>query len=618
MKVLVSKDVFQKQGNGSSCFTITKAMIESTLPNAGVQFKIKRDVKLLPFRVYLHGNGGVAERDSIDGFVGNKIGELPTATRGTWFFDGWYDSPDSGLLITQDSKVSSSIANLYAHWIQASTVNFDPNGGSLRGQTSILVWEGRKLGESGVAFPTATGPSDNPNFVGWYTSSVGGTRLTQDTIYDGSYTTIYPHYANQSYQVELNGQWFKDDRSGIDPNGNSYGTSYSTNPDPNEYDGTYISYSNFNADDEWSKMRINFVGYSEFVVYIRSYAESYYDYTVIGELDENITSNPEDGYESTNGEQNSGTAISNYKKVIYSNLDGGQHFIDIVYRKDVSVSSNQDRGYVLIPNTRQSVPITITFETNGGSQISPIQMMSGNKITKPTDPAKTDWYFGGWYSDSTLTQSWNFNTLVYENITLYAKWNDSEQELPPGYVECNYIEKYVNGQYIDTGLVIGDKYQCKMKLQYPQSTPNDTWMVGTWNTSPQTSDYLIGCFNGLRAQCGVDSSINYSTSITNDRQPHIFGIMKDKFIVDDIEQTTYPDFTKLPSSAMSQNLLLFKSHHTDNSTPRRLYWCKIYDMNDNLVRNFVPCLDTNQEPCLYDFVENKTYYPNTGTLRYEI
>ena len=51
----------------------------------------------------------------------------------------------------------------------------------------------------------------------------------------------------------------------------------------------------------------------------------------------------------TYGSQTSGTDISNYKKVTYSNLDGGQHFVEILFRKDGSVNSNQDRGYVLIP-----------------------------------------------------------------------------------------------------------------------------------------------------------------------------------------------------------------------------------------------------------------------------
>ena len=87
----------------------------------------------------------------------------------------------------------------------------------------------------------------------------------------------------------------------------------------------------------------------------------------------------------------------------YTGLGGGNHFIDVCYRKDGSVDSNQDRGYVLIDNPIPPHQVTITFETNGGSEIAPIQMMSGNKITKPTDPTKTDWYFDGWYSDSELT-----------------------------------------------------------------------------------------------------------------------------------------------------------------------------------------------------------------------
>lgn len=138
----------------------------------------------------------------------------------------------------------------------------------------------------------------------------------------------------------MNGQWFLDDGSGIDPSGKAYGTSYSTNPDQSLYDGTYVSYSNFNVNSGWAKMRINFIGYTEFSVHIRSYAESNYDYTVIGNLDQNITSNPTAGYARTYGNQTAGTTISNYTKVTYSNLDGGQHFVDIVFRKNSSVNSN--------------------------------------------------------------------------------------------------------------------------------------------------------------------------------------------------------------------------------------------------------------------------------------
>lgn len=47
-----------------------------------------------------------------------------------------------------------------------------------------------------------------------------------------------------------------------------------------------------------------------------------------------------------------GTSISNYTKVTYSNIDGGQHFIEVMFRKDGSVDTNQDRGYVLIPRNQ--------------------------------------------------------------------------------------------------------------------------------------------------------------------------------------------------------------------------------------------------------------------------
>ena len=42
-----------------------------------------------------------------------------------------------------------------------------------------------------------------------------------------------------------------------------------------------------------------------------------------------------------------------------------------------------------------------------------------------------------------------------------------------------------------------------------------------------------------------------------------------------------------------------------------IYYFKIYD-NDVLVRDFIPVLDSNKKPALYDKVEGKFYY-NQGT-----
>lgn len=70
---------------------------------------------------------------------------------------------------------------------------------------------------------------------------------------------------------------------------------------------------------------------------------------------------------------------------------------------------------------------TVTFEVNGGSEVSPITgVESGATISAPTAPTKSGYTFGGWYKDSGLTTAWDFSTdTVTANITLYAKWTEN-------------------------------------------------------------------------------------------------------------------------------------------------------------------------------------------------
>lgn len=132
----------------------------------------------------------------------------------------------------------------------------------------------------------------------------------------------------------------------------SYGFSIGTvtNPNSSTYDGVYES-SNEGKNNSYSVAKITFSGYEEFVVYIRSYAEGNYDYTIASKVDISgypTSSNTSSKVEAhTRGNQKSGTTISDYTKVTYS-TDGGEHYIYIVYRKDSSTHSNSDKGYFLI------------------------------------------------------------------------------------------------------------------------------------------------------------------------------------------------------------------------------------------------------------------------------
>lgn len=66
---------------------------------------------------------------------------------------------------------------------------------------------------------------------------------------------------------------------------------------------------------------------------------------------------------------------------------------------------------------------TVAFDTNGGSAVAPVTVDAGSTATKPADPMKSGYTFGGWYKDSTLQTPWDFaNDTVTAATTLYAKW----------------------------------------------------------------------------------------------------------------------------------------------------------------------------------------------------
>ena len=132
-----------------------------------------------------------------------------------------------------------------------------------------------------------------------------------------------------------------------------------TNPDSTLYDGVYQSYANKGVHNSGDIMYIDIEGLESFKLYIRSYAESSWDYIMVSQLDKTLTYNSSYSDTSlvkahTRGNQNSGTSINNYTLVEFTGIDGGKHRISIIYRKDSSSNSGDDRGYVLIPKSNGS------------------------------------------------------------------------------------------------------------------------------------------------------------------------------------------------------------------------------------------------------------------------
>lgn len=67
---------------------------------------------------------------------------------------------------------------------------------------------------------------------------------------------------------------------------------------------------------------------------------------------------------------------------------------------------------------------SIVFQSNGGLAVPSATVAHGAKLVEPTPPTRNHYTFGGWYRDSQLTNLYDFNTLVSQGFTLYAKWNE--------------------------------------------------------------------------------------------------------------------------------------------------------------------------------------------------
>lgn len=142
--------------------------------------------------------------------------------------------------------------------------------------------------------------------------------------------------------------------------------------DPDVYDNFYKS-NNYHKTSTSSVVKISWIGSRSIDVWINSYAESNYDYTIASTL--NAPTVPTQ-YSSANVQMHTrgfqknprnGLTETNFKKYTYTGGEG-TNFIYIIYRKDGSTDTSDDRGYFVISKTEgllfEEYPILDTDITN--------------------------------------------------------------------------------------------------------------------------------------------------------------------------------------------------------------------------------------------------------------
>ena len=145
---------------------------------------------------------------------GGQYGDLPSAVRNGYAFEGWYTEPDGGSQIKPSTTVSLTEAQaLYAHWAMGAdthNVTFDPGAGTLATNTMAFT-NGDKYGE--LPTPIRSGYT----FDGWYTApgsftyeeemasiALAGTKVTDiTTVSLASDVTLYAHWMPNADEVAL-------------------------------------------------------------------------------------------------------------------------------------------------------------------------------------------------------------------------------------------------------------------------------------------------------------------------------------------------------------------------------------------------------------------------------
>ena len=216
----------------------------------------------------------------------------------------------------------------------------------------------------------------------------------------------------------------------------------------------------------------------------------------------------------------------------------------------------------------------------------------------------------GW----TLTLEWNGNPTKNEVISpeKIAKLELDSITLPYGYRRCEYLESDTNNQYINTEII-------------PMNT------TGTWIIAKRLTDTVDGFHLAVRA----GSNSYYPPMLRSNGNYHGWGTVIEwtDFTKQNTAFESYINYpingtiakeavainnagtsitktltTDLPT--ISHSLYMFGRNYDgtlDRTWNGRIYRAKISE-GDQIIRDFIPALDPDGKPCMYEMIEGKTYY----------
>ena len=409
------------------------------------------------YAVTLNTNGGTINSGNVTGYTYGVGATLPAADDMTYTghtFKGWYDNENlTGSPVTAIGGAETGNKEYWAKWeINQYTITFDTNGGSeiapITQDYGTKITAHDKPTRKGYTFKgwdkeiPETMPAENMTVkaqweINQYTIAFdtnGGSEIAPITQDYGTEITAPDNPTRKGYTFK---GWDKEIPETMPAENitvkaqweiNQYTIAFDTNggseiaPITQDY-GTEIT-----APDNPTRKGYTFKGWDKAIPETMPA--------------ENITVKAQ-------------WEINQY--TITFDTNGGSEIAPITqdYGTEITAPDNPTRkGYTFkgwhkeIPETMPAENITvkaqwkinqytITFDTNGGSEIAPITQDYGTEITAPDNPTRKGYTFKGWHKEIP-------ETMPAENITITARWKDTEKPTGEIIIGTNKWNEFLN------------------------------------------------------------------------------------------------------------------------------------------------------------------------------
>ena len=166
----------------------------------------------------------------------------------------------------------------------------------------------------------------------------------------------------------------------------------------------------------------------------------------------------------------------------------------------------------------------ITFDTNGGSKIAPITQDYGTAITAPADPTREGYTFKGW--DKEIPK-----TMPAENITITARWRDTEKPTGEIIIGTNKWNKFLNE--LTFGIFFKDTQEVTINAVDNSGTVFVSYLVTDKELSEAELDSLV--FRAYEEPFCIDPNGEYIVYVMLvDENINITYLRSDRLTLDNI------------------------------------------------------------------------------------